>query len=204
MKVLVSALAAALILLPVAASAGVDAAGIEGIGEVDGSPEVAKAIIDAPFSNTITCGLRQLVIGENPLQSEADMHRTLRLLKSLELMVVQDIFLTATAEIADVVLPATAAWAETEGTVTNSERRVQRVRKALDPPGEARSDHDIFALVAARLGLADRFTDGLDEFGWLRRLWEDSRRRGGAIGAGLEALVCLGGGGTAKSAPATR
>ena len=67
-------------------------------------------------------------------------------------MVVQDIFLTATAEIADVVLPAAAAWAETEGTVTNSERRVQRVRKALDPPGEARDDLWIIYELARRMG----------------------------------------------------
>jgi formate dehydrogenase major subunit len=92
------------------------------------------------------------VIGENPLQSEADMHRTRRLLEGLDLLVVQDIFLTATAEIADVVLPATAAWAETEGTVTNSERRVQRVRKALEPPGEARDDIEIIFELARRLG----------------------------------------------------
>ena len=72
-------------------------------------------------------------------------------------MVVQDIFLTKTAEMADVVLPASASWCETEGTVTNSERRVQRVRKALDPPGEARDDIEIICGIAAparaRLGL---------------------------------------------------
>ena len=67
-------------------------------------------------------------------------------------MVVQDIFLTATAELADVVLPAPAAWAESEGTVTNSERRVQRVRKALDPPGEARDDLWIIYELARRMG----------------------------------------------------
>ena len=60
------------------------------------------------------------VIGENPLQSEADRHRTEKLLRGLDTLIVQDIFLTATGEIADVVLPAAAAWAESEGTVTNS------------------------------------------------------------------------------------
>src|SRR4249919_2193166 len=92
------------------------------------------------------------VLGENPLQSEADRHLTERRLMGLDLLVVQDIFLTATAEIADVVLPAAAAWAETEGTVTNSERRVQRVRKALEPPGEARDDLWILFELARRLG----------------------------------------------------
>ena len=64
----------------------------------------------------------------------------------------QDIFLTKTAELADVVLPASASWCESEGTVTNSERRVQRVRKALDPPGQARDDIEIICELAARLG----------------------------------------------------
>jgi predicted molibdopterin-dependent oxidoreductase YjgC len=96
-------------------------------------------------------------IGENPLQSEADQARARRLLEGLEFMVVQDIFLTATAQLADVVLPAAASWAESEGTVTNSERRVQRVRKALDPPGEARDDLWIIAEIARRLGA---------EWGW--------------------------------------
>jgi predicted molibdopterin-dependent oxidoreductase YjgC len=67
-------------------------------------------------------------------------------------MVVQDIFLTPTAEMADVVLPAAAGWAETDGTVTSSERRVQRVRKALEQPGEARDDLLILAALARRLG----------------------------------------------------
>ena len=91
-------------------------------------------------------------IGENPVQSEADVQRVKRLLGGLEFMAVQDIFLTATAEMADVVLPAAAAWAETEGTVTNSERRVQRVRKALEPPGDARDDLWIIFEIARRLG----------------------------------------------------
>jgi formate dehydrogenase major subunit len=92
------------------------------------------------------------VVGENPLQSEADRKLTEERLAGLEFMVVQDIFLTATAEIADVVLPAAASWAESEGTVTNSERRVQRVRKAMDPPGDARDDLWILYELARRLG----------------------------------------------------
>jgi formate dehydrogenase major subunit len=92
------------------------------------------------------------VIGENPLQSEADRHRTERLLRGLEFMVVQDMFLTATAGLADVVLPAAAAWAESDGTVTSSERRVQRVRRALAPPGEARDDLAIIFDIARGLG----------------------------------------------------
>ena len=92
------------------------------------------------------------VIGENPVQSEADQKRARHLLESRDFMVVQDIFLTKTAELADVVLPAAASWAESEGTVTNSERRVQRVRRALDPPGEARDDLWIIVELARRMG----------------------------------------------------
>ena len=92
------------------------------------------------------------VIGENPAQSEADLTRTLRLLESLDHVVVQDMFLTPTADYAHVVLPAAASWCESEGTVTSSERRVQRVRKALDPPGQARTDIDIISALAERMG----------------------------------------------------
>ena len=92
------------------------------------------------------------VIGENPAQSEADVSRTRRLLNDLEFLVVQDLFLTKTAELADVVLPAAADWCEAEGTVTSSERRVQRVRKALDPPGDARPDQQILSDLAATMG----------------------------------------------------
>ena len=92
------------------------------------------------------------VIGENPLRSEADTGRARKLLSGLEHFVVQDMFLTDTAKLAHVVLPATATWCEAEGTVTNSERRVQRVRKALEPPPGARDDIEIIGEIARRLG----------------------------------------------------
>lgn len=92
------------------------------------------------------------VIGENPAQSEARSDHARHLLRGLDFLVVQDIFMTRTAEFADVVFPAAAGWAETDGTVTSSERRVQRVRKALDPPGEARDDLYIISALAERLG----------------------------------------------------
>jgi formate dehydrogenase major subunit len=92
------------------------------------------------------------VLGENPAQSEADVSHAISLLEGLDHLVVQDIFLTKTAQLADVVLPASAAWCEAEGTVTNSERRVQRVRKALEPPGDARDDIEILLEIARRLG----------------------------------------------------
>ena len=92
------------------------------------------------------------VIGENPAQSEADQRRANALLGNLRSLIVQDIFLTKTGEMADVVLPAASSWCESEGTVTSSERRVQRVRRALDPPGEAREDSEIMYELARRLG----------------------------------------------------
>ncbi len=92
------------------------------------------------------------ILGENPAQSEADSVRTINLLEGLEHLVVQDLFLTKTAQLADVVFPAAVGWAETEGTVTSSERRVQRVHKALEPPGEAKDDIEIMALLARELG----------------------------------------------------
>ena len=91
-------------------------------------------------------------IGENPASSEADSQHATKLLENLDTLIVQDILMTKTAEIADVVLPAANSAFESEGTVTNSERRVQRVRKALDPPGNARDDIWIIAQLAKRLG----------------------------------------------------
>jgi len=91
-------------------------------------------------------------IGENPAESEANATHARHMLEGLDCLVVQDMFRTATAELADVVFPATADWCEYEGTVTNSERRVQRVRKAIEPPGLARPDTHIICALADRLG----------------------------------------------------
>ncbi len=93
------------------------------------------------------------IIGENPADSEADVRHTRDLLRNLDLLVVQDIFMTRTAELADVVLPASVGWAECDGTVTSSERRVQRVRAALEPPSGTRHDHEIIGLLAQRFGV---------------------------------------------------
>jgi formate dehydrogenase alpha subunit len=90
------------------------------------------------------------IMGENPMLSDPDVNHVEEALKNLDFLAVQDIFLTETAELADVVLPA-AAFAEKDGTFTNTERRVQRVRQALDPPGEARSDWSIICDLAARM-----------------------------------------------------
>jgi predicted molibdopterin-dependent oxidoreductase YjgC len=92
------------------------------------------------------------VLGENPADSEADRHRALQLLGGLEFLLVQDLFYTRTAELADVVLPAAAGWCESEGTVTSSERRVQRVRAAVPSPPGVRDDTEIIFDLARRLG----------------------------------------------------
>ena len=92
------------------------------------------------------------VVGENPAQSEADQHRAMKLLQGLDVLVVQDVLMNATAQMADVVLPAAASWCESEGTATNSERRVQRVRKAMEPPPDVKDDITILCEVARRLG----------------------------------------------------
>jgi len=124
------------------------------------------------------------VLGENPMQSEADAKRTRRLLEGLEHLVVQDMFLTKTAEVAHVVLPAAASWCESEGTVTSSERRVQRVRKALNPPGQAKDDIEILTALAAKLGKDWGAPTAAD-------VWEEVRRlspwHGGMSYARLEA-----------------
>jgi formate dehydrogenase major subunit len=92
------------------------------------------------------------IVGENPVQSEADADRTRARFGRLDHLVVQDLFLTATAELADVVLPA-AGWGEVEGTYTSSERRVQWAGAAVAPPDGARSDIEIMTDLARRLGV---------------------------------------------------
>ena len=106
-------------------------------------------MIDAMETKELTA---LYVIGENPAQSDADVSHVTHLLENLDHLVVQEIFLTKTAQLADVVLPSTATWAEGEGTVTNSERRVQRCRKAVEPPGDARDEIWIMSQLAKRLG----------------------------------------------------
>jgi len=109
------------------------------------------------------------IMGENPVMSDPDMNHTVKALKKLDLLVVQDIFMTETAELADVVLPA-ACFAEKDGTFTNTARMVQRVRKAVIPPGEAKEDSSIIIELAKRHGYKmayDSIEDILREAGEL-------------------------------------
>jgi len=98
------------------------------------------------------------IMGENPMLSDADVHHVEKCLSALDLLVVQDIFLTETAKLAHVVLPS-ACFAEKDGTFTNTERKVLRVRKALDPPGEALADDVIIAGIARRMGYEMDYAD---------------------------------------------
>ncbi len=109
------------------------------------------------------------VVGENPAVSEPNIHHAIEKLESLEFLVVQDLFLTETAELADIVMPA-AGWAERTGTFTATDRRVQLAEKAVEPPGEARPDWWILEEVACRLGL-----EGFDHSS-PREVFEEIRR----------------------------
>ncbi len=103
------------------------------------------------------------IMGENPLLSDPDLHHVKKELEKLDLLIVQDIFLTETAAIADVVLPS-ASFAEKDGTFSNTERRVQRVRKALEPPGEAKSDWEILCGISNRFGYPMNYASAKEIF----------------------------------------
>ncbi len=106
-------------------------------------------IMDAAYAGKIR---GMYIMGENPAMSDPDVDHARAAMAKLQHLVVQDIFLTETAYLADVVLPATA-WPEKDGTVTNTDRMVQLGRKALQPPGEAKEDLWIIVQLARRLGL---------------------------------------------------
>ena len=91
------------------------------------------------------------VMGENPMISDPDITHVEAALKHLDLLIVQDILLTETAKLADVVLPS-ACFAEKDGTFSNTERRVQRIRKAVEPPGQAKADWEILSAIATKMG----------------------------------------------------
>ena len=125
-------------------------------------PEMVKAIEAGQIK-------AMYIFGENPLVSDPDTNHLRHVLESLDFLVVQDIFLTETAKLADVVLPGTS-FAEKDGTFTNTERRVQRVRKAIDPIGQARPDWQVIQEVARATaekvgGEAAKLADGFRQEG---------------------------------------
>jgi formate dehydrogenase major subunit len=107
------------------------------------------------------------IIGENPLVSDADLHHVEESLKHLDFLVVQDIFLTETAQYADVVLPS-SCFAEKDGTFSNTERRVQRVRKAVESPGETKDDWWITCEIGTRMGYEMKYQNSEEIFEEIR------------------------------------
>jgi formate dehydrogenase major subunit len=107
------------------------------------------------------------IIGENPLVSDADLSHVEESLKHLDFLVVQDIFLTETAKLADVVLPS-SCFAEKDGTFSNTERRVQRVRKAVESPGETKDDWWITCEIGTRMGFEMKYQNSEEIFEEIR------------------------------------
>ncbi len=120
-----------------------------GVDHLPATPGLTMgAMIDGALEGKIKA---MYIMGENPIMSDPDMRHTKRGLTNLQFLVVQDIFPTETTAIADVILPATL-FAEKDGTFTNTERRVQKLIKAIDPPGEAKQDWQIISKLANRMG----------------------------------------------------
>jgi len=142
---------------------------IWGISHLPSSPGLTvMEMTDAALEGRVKA---MYIMGENPVVSDPDVRHTRESLESLEFLVVQDIFLTETAQLAHVVLPS-CSWAEKEGTFTNTERRVQLVQAAIEPVGEAKPDWQIICWLAKAMGTFSLFTfnSAEDAFEELRRL----------------------------------
>ncbi len=112
------------------------------------------------------------IIGENPLLADVHMNHTKKLLEKLDLLIVQDIFLTETAQLADVVLPA-RSWGEVDGTYTNTDRRIQRVRKAVEPHPNTKEDWEILCELASLMGYPMHYKNSEEIWDEVRKLaWE--------------------------------
>jgi formate dehydrogenase major subunit len=109
------------------------------------------------------------IVGENPLVSDADLNHLEKSMAHLDFLVVQDIFLNETAQLADVVFPSTC-FAEKDGTFSNTERRVQRIRKAVEPPGQAKDDWWTICQIAQRMGYPMEYADSEAIFEEIRKV----------------------------------
>ena len=142
-------------------------------------PEMLDAAVEGKLK-------AMFIMGEDPALTDADANHVRRALQSLDFLVTQNIFMTETAQYADVFLPA-ALYAEKDGTFTNTERRVQRVRKAVEPPGECRPDWEIILDLAGRLGYPMPFSSPEEVFEEVRTViptfagisWDRIDREGG-------------------------
>ncbi len=126
--------------------------GVEGLSEKPGLTVVE--VMNAAHAGTIKA---IYIMAEDPMTSDPDLNHVREALTNVEFLVVQDIFMTDTAKFADVILPG-VSFAEKEGTFTNTERRIQRVRKAVQGPGSARPDWEILCDVATRMGYPMTFS----------------------------------------------
>lgn len=139
--------------------------GVKKLSNKPGMP--TTLMVEEAYKGTLKAAY---IMGENPVLSDPDVEHTKKALKNLEFLVVQDIFMTDTVRLADVVLPA-AAFAEKDGTFTNTERRVQLVRKALLPPGHAKPDHEIIIAIMRALGYEQEAVIPADVFDEARDAW---------------------------------
>ncbi len=131
---------------------------------VDGLPTNIGLTIPEMLSGIETDEVKALwIMGENPVVSDPDADHVVKALEKVELLIVQDIFLTPTAKLADVVLPG-VSFAEKDGTFVNTERRVTRVRKAVDPVGDARQDWEIICKISNRFGFEMAYESPEDIF----------------------------------------
>ncbi len=132
-------------------------------GTADLDPKRGLTVTEI-IGSALAGGVRGMyMLGENPFLSDPNINKVRKALSALEFLVVQDIFLTETAEFADVILPA-SSYMEKEGTYTNTDRRVQRGRKVLDPPGQARVDWEVVQDIANRIGLGWRYVSSRQIF----------------------------------------
>ena len=128
---------------------------------LDANPGLTVVEIMAGALNKTVRGM--YILGENPFISDPNSNKVRRALSNLDFLVVQDIFLTETAEFADVVLPA-SSYLEKTGTYTNTDRRVQLGRQVLEPPGEARQDWETICQIGNRLGLPMNYASPSEVF----------------------------------------
>ena len=123
--------------------------------------------------------------GGNPYHHHQDLNKLLRAWQKPDTIVVQEQFWTATAKLADIVLPATTSMERNDIGFGKGEGYLVAMRQVIPPVGEARDDYAIFSDLADRLGASDTFTEGLDEAGWLRRLYDECRDRSATAGVDL-------------------
>jgi len=119
--------------------------------------------------------------GGNPFHHHQDINRLVDAFQRPSTVIINEIWWTATARYADIVLPATTSLERNDLSGSPTDRFTAAMHKQIDPVGEARSEFDIFRSLAARFGTEEQYAEGLDEMGWLRRIYEDFRARSGRI-----------------------